>query len=114
MYTSTEHIDQDIEKLTRELERLRENRALLDQMERRLSNEQKLAIAMHDTLCMHNHTDGCGWFYEVDGSGIHTTWAPSSAHGQWYGKAVRLSGFRCNNNLTTETAIGLFKFMKVI
>jgi hypothetical protein len=112
MYTSTEHIDQDIDRLSRELARLHENRVLLEKMERQLSDEQKLAIAMHDTLCMHNHTDGCGWFYEVDGDGIHTTWAPSSTHGTWHEKAVRLSGFCCQNHLSVETAIGLFKFMK--
>lgn len=27
--------------------------------------EEALAIVIHDITCTHNHTDGCGWFYEI-------------------------------------------------
>ena len=27
---------------------------------------QDLAIKLHDLTCTHNHTDGCGWEYEID------------------------------------------------
>ena len=27
--------------------------------------EKKLAVALHELLCHSNHTDGCGWFYEI-------------------------------------------------
>lgn len=32
-----------------------------------LPKNQQLAIWLHGELCKHNHTDGCGWFYEVKG-----------------------------------------------
>lgn len=30
-----------------------------------LSPEQTFAIALHETRCRWNHTDGCGWEYEI-------------------------------------------------
>lgn len=33
----------------------------------RLEPLKELAILAHDVLCSWNHTDGCGWGYEVDG-----------------------------------------------
>ena len=29
------------------------------------SNEAKLANALHDLRCVYNHTDQCGWHYEI-------------------------------------------------
>jgi len=50
------------DKLKQELEA---NQAALEKAERSLSNDPDilLAEAMHKTMCRHNHTDGCGWYY---------------------------------------------------
>lgn len=32
-----------------------------------LSNMEQLAVFLHEHLCSANHTDGCGWYYEIDG-----------------------------------------------
>ena len=29
-----------------------------------LTEEQRVADYLHDVFCHHNHTDGCGWFYD--------------------------------------------------
>lgn len=29
-------------------------------------NKKLLAINLHAKFCRHNHTDGCGWYYEID------------------------------------------------
>lgn len=34
------------------------------------SPAKNLAILLHDKLCRWNHTDGCGWHYDVN-KGIH-------------------------------------------
>lgn len=38
--------------------------------ERRLDALKPLAIRAHDALCAWNHTDGCGWGYEIH-NGVH-------------------------------------------
>jgi hypothetical protein len=30
-----------------------------------LSEDRRLAEALHSMQCRWNHTDGCGWFYEI-------------------------------------------------
>lgn len=30
------------------------------------SEEQELAVVLHEKLCKHTHTDGCAWYYEGD------------------------------------------------
>ena len=29
-----------------------------------LSPERRIAEFLHEKLCLRNHTDGCGWYYE--------------------------------------------------
>ena len=31
----------------------------------KLASAQQLAIKLHDLTCKSNHTDGCGWYYEI-------------------------------------------------
>ena len=68
------------------------------------------AIEMHEAMCTHNHTDGCGWFYEVS-NGVHD-WG--GEHARWLGKAAKIQAFCQTNSMATEKAIELFKFMKVM
>ena len=49
------------EELQAELKRRDEQRRILSAM----NKDHRLAILLHDALCRWNHTDGCGWFYEV-------------------------------------------------
>lgn len=47
----------------------------------------QLAIALHDVLCKSNHTDMCGWFYEVvDGKDQWNRYA----HKTYLDKAARV------------------------
>lgn len=46
-------------------------------MSNTLSEEElkKVAALLHDQFCPHNHTDGCGWFYE---GGYDDTWGATT------------------------------------
>lgn len=52
-----------------------------------LSPEAKLAEALHDTTCRWNHTDQCGWFYEIHDSVVN--WDGHS-HSAYLTKARKL------------------------
>ena len=47
-------------------------RKLSIEADKLLPFECQLAIYMHDCMCKENHTDGCSWFYEIDG--LHHDW----------------------------------------
>lgn len=48
-----------------------------------LTPEQHLATYLHEKNCMHNHTDGCGWYY--------SNWKkPGYAKKEYLAKAKRL------------------------
>lgn len=49
-----------IKKLEKEVDKEQKRVSLL-------TKEQRVAEYLHDIFCNHNHTDGCGWFYD-DGS----------------------------------------------
>ena len=53
-----------IAQIETEMKKLeREHKALKKRYEN-LTPEQRFATVLHDTLCVHNHTDGCGWEWE--------------------------------------------------
>lgn len=56
-YKRIAQIEEEIKKLERE------HKTLLKRYEN-LTPEQRFATVLHDTLCVHNHTDGCGWEWE--------------------------------------------------
>lgn len=68
------------EELQRELEELEieENRLLS------LSDDARLAEELHAMQCNWNHTDGCGWFYEIHKGLVDWT---GHAHAKWLSKA---------------------------
>lgn len=68
-----EKIDADIEKEQKNLESL--------------SPEERIAVQLHDAKCTWNHTDGCGWYYEVS-KGVHN-WSGSS-HAAYLRSAQKL------------------------
>ncbi len=53
----------------------------------RMEPLKELAILAHDALCSWNHTDGCGWMYEMT-NGQHA-WG-SYAHQAWLKKVDAL------------------------
>jgi hypothetical protein len=47
-----------------------------------------MACALHKALCTANHTDGCGWYYEIDRKGVHQ-WG-QDAHRKYLQKANKV------------------------
>lgn len=76
-------VQEEINKLTRELEQLKQKEASI----RALPLTQRLAVVMHDHQCTWNHTDGCGWHYEVVNN-VHDF--RGSAHKPWLEVAERV------------------------
>lgn len=70
-------------ELQAEMERLDKQQRELEAMR----PEAKFAIALHSCLCRWNHTDGCGWHYEIR-DGVHD-WN-AHAHSTYLAKAIRL------------------------
>lgn len=93
-----------IAELEEKLENLRRQKLIEDEAARSLTPEQKLAIVMHNTMCPHNHADGCGWYYEVK-NGIHDWRQPT--HGLWLDRAGRFAHFCTNRSVSFETAEAL-------
>lgn len=52
-------LEKEIARLQTELDKAKDKKAKLSG----LSEAELLAITMHDCMCHHNHTDGCGWYY---------------------------------------------------
>ncbi len=62
----------------------------LDEAEQVLASmtpEQKMAQSLHEVWCRHNHTDGCGWMYEMNKHG--DDWN-GSAHRSWLSKSAKI------------------------
>ena len=99
-----------ISALEDQLENLRRQKAIEDRAQAQLTPEQKLAIHLHEALCHHNHTDGCGWHYEIDKNKVHS-WAKGSTHEGWLSRARKISAFCDSKHVQVDVAIDLFKFM---
>ncbi len=86
--------------------------AKLEEAERVLATmgpEHRVAISLHKMLCHHNHTDGCGWEYEMAG-GNHE-WE-GHAHARYLIKAKKLVGFCKRHHVAEDTAIQLIEEMQ--
>lgn len=73
-----------------------------------MTEDQQLAMSLHDAFCRWNHTDGCGWFYEVH-KGIDD-WDGHS-HARWLTnvKAVRA---QLPADYTNETIIKVVRSVR--
>ena len=110
MYTSD--LASKISVLEEQLEDLRRQKMIEDREIAARTPDQNLAIALHETLCNQNHTDGCGWFYEVKNR-IHN-WN-GAAHQAWLGKARKISAFcEQHGGLTPTTAVALFSLANTL
>lgn len=85
-------INEQITAATKKLEDLKETqRALRKERESAKiwwTREHDVAILMHEKLCRHNHTDGCGWYYRKDND--ECAWTDRSYERDLYLKKARL------------------------
>lgn len=79
-------IDKEIEKQKKLLEELEAKK----KKEMAMSPAQRLAVWLHDSQCHYNHTDQCGWGYEITG-GNHD-WSRRT-HADYLAKANTLLTF---------------------
>ena len=79
----TDAIQETINKLNELLEAAINAKSVQD----KLSLPCQLALVMHKKMCRNNHTDGCGWYYEVS-QGNHN-WS-GNEHKLWKDKAKTL------------------------
>ena len=84
--TKETEIDSRIAEINSELLELKEQKRQIA----KLKDDQRLAIELHGILCHWNHTDGCGWEYEIN-DGIHQ-WDHAS-HAPYLEKARKLIKF---------------------
>lgn len=75
-------LDAEIGKLEAQIEHIKQVKSEVES----LTPAQQLATALHKRQCRHNHTDGCGWYYEkwTDRQGKYS----SKRH--WVEKAEKL------------------------
>jgi polyferredoxin len=52
-----------------------------------LPKNKQIAVFLHSKLCHHNHTDYCGWYYEING--LDDDWS-RSVHEEYLEKADKL------------------------
>lgn len=88
MADTIKEIDKLIETAEKSLASLHRQRKNMEAQ--KLTPTQEFAIVLHSKRCRHNHTDGCGWYYEMK-DGVHL-WngGPYSAHKEYYDKAVKI------------------------
>lgn len=58
--TKLKRKQEEFDKIKQELDKLKDEKKRFD----RLKPQYRLADHIHSKMCRHNHTDGCGWFYE--------------------------------------------------
>lgn len=98
---SSATIKAEIEKLQNELEE-----SIRYEEDLKSGDTKALAIALHEHLCRHNHTDGCGWHYEVK-DGKHD-WTGGD-HIYWFQKAEKfIERFGTDNILEKIEMISFF------
>lgn len=48
-----------------------------------LTKEKRFAVKLHDSFCGSNHTDACGWYYEVKQIPIMGGYAYDEPNAEW-------------------------------
>jgi len=100
-----EQIKQKTNQFNREINTL-ESQLIAAKLE---SPDQQLAKELHSMLCTWNHTDGCGWFYEIKND--QDDWNGHS-HGEYLKKAQKLIHQCKKRNITVEHAIEVYNMLK--
>lgn len=73
------------------------------------SPDQQLARELHGILCTWNHTDGCGWFYEMKNK--EDDWT-GRTHGEYLRKAGLFRHACEMRNISVEQAFDIYKLVK--
>lgn len=76
-----------VAEFDREIARLQEKREQAVRVEaifKALPMNQRVAIVLHSNLCHADHTEGCGWHYEIN-NGYHNF--DGSSHRHWLTRA---------------------------
>lgn len=99
-------IDEQIEKLEKEISDKSESLTNLKAKKLRLEEGQPQAVAdvLHEGLCRMNHTDGCGYEYE-SWSNVTNTSAGSKV--RWLSKARKVIDFAEENKVPVKTLTDL-------
>lgn len=104
-YKTVTEIEKEIAKRKVELDKLQ---CQLNEAKSE-SLEIQLAKQLHSMVCSWNHTEGCGWYYESK-NGVED-WN-GHVHGE-YLKRARILIHRCEKeNISVDTAIELYKFVR--
>lgn len=97
-------VEQQIAEHEKKIQELRAEQQRL----RALSPERRLAEALHELQCTWNHTDGCGWFYEVSATYPGGAWN-GYAHKRYLVKAKKvielLPNYDVDEIVTVATAL---------
>ena len=79
-----------VAEFDREISRLQEGREKAARDEaifKALPLNQRVAIVLHTNLCHTDHTEGCGWYYEVK-DGVHDfSGRGNGSHQHWLSRA---------------------------
>lgn len=74
-------------EIDREIARLQEKREVLAKAEeafKKMPLREQVAITLHSNLCFSDHTEACGWHYEIKAN-VHD-WK-GSTHSHWLKRA---------------------------
>lgn len=98
-------------------EKIKQHKAEMAKLEKELetakleSPDHQLAKELHGMLCTWNHTDGCGWYYEMKNK--QDDWT-GHAHGEYLKRAQKLIHLCKEEGCTVEQAVSMFKLIKGI
>lgn len=73
------------------------------------SPDHQLAKELHSMLCTHNHTDGCGWHYEVHNKIEDWT---GHAHSEYLKKAQKLICHCESQGMDVGATLAAFKLVR--
>lgn len=108
-----EELERELAQRKAELEKLiKEEKEAAEKAQAELDNNdplKQLAIQLHNSLCRYNHTDGCGWYYEV--SNERHNWNGCS-HENWLNKAREVSTKLDEVGVSKEQAFEVIKILK--
>lgn len=96
-------------------EKIKTHKAEMAKLEKELerakleSPDHQLAKELHGMLCTWNHTDGCGWFYEMKNK--EDDWT-GRAHGEYLKRAQKLICQCKDEGIRVESAIAMFKAIR--
>ena len=100
-------IQHEIQDKQAQAEKLRKEAEELEKQLKRLQEEApeyQVARVLHSKFCVHNHTDGCGWFYEMKDK--QDNWS-GRAHNEYLTKARHFMVVCNKHHVTPEAALEL-------